>query len=206
MVRVPLILRHLGWHIRSRSRADCGLCRGNSKSTVSFTDHFWHCHRCNAGGDLYSLVKAVHNCGFPAALRYVAELAGVRLADYASAHAQRELEARRQQRERIDQAADALADLERSLLIECRNSIHKCDKVLDAPGPWDEAQWQRARWTLVLLRDFLLPEYTLVAFGSVAERVRYVLANDGERASICGAMRMSGGTRTDSGHFMELMQ
>src|SRR5215469_16674805 len=59
-------------------------------------------------------------------------------------------------------------------------------------------------WALVLQREFLLPEYTLLAFGNMAEGVRCVLASDTERANICGAIRMAGGVRTDSGCFMEL--
>ena len=59
-------------------------------------------------------------------------------------------------------------------------------------------------WALVLQREFLLPEYTLLAFGNMAEGVRCVLASDTERANICGTIRMAGGVRTDSGYFMEL--
>src|ERR1700727_1245127 len=81
MVTMAELLRHLGWRVRWRNRADCGLCRGNSIGTLAFTERVWKCHRCNLGGDVFSLVRAVNRWQFPDALRYLASLAGVRLDD-----------------------------------------------------------------------------------------------------------------------------
>lgn len=206
-VPLPSMMRHLGWKVqRGEKRADCGLCKGSSRGTVAMTDRLWRCHRCGAGGDCLTLVMRAERCDFLRALRFVADYAGIRLPTRNDdARFRRQVEHKRQQRERIDRSAEFLTGMERSLRLECRDKIHQCDRILTKSGPWDQAQWQRARAAHALLRDFLLPEYTLVAFGSMAERVRYVLANDGERANICGAIRIAGGVRTDGGYFMEGM-
>jgi hypothetical protein len=206
MMPVPQMLRQLGWRTRDRNRADCGLCKGNSKGTVAFTEHLWHCHRCHAGGTVYGLVMQSRRCEFRDALRYVAELAGVRLGDYGSETARHEVTARRQHRERIERAADGLGHLERSLRIECRDRIHQCDRVLATPGPWSEAHWQRA-WAAFVLRDeYLLPEYTLLSFGAIPERTRYILADDRVRAKMAAAIRRSGGVRTEDGCWREVLE
>ena len=207
-VPLPSVMRYLGWRVhRGEKRADCGLCKGNSQGTVSLTDRLWRCHRCGAGGDAFAFVMQVQRCDFPAALKFVAEYGGIALPSetHPGAGYQHEMEQARLHRERIECAAERLAEMERTLRLLCRDKIHECDRILAKRAPWDAAQWQRAKWAQVLQRDFLLPEYTLVAFASMAERVRYVLANDGERASICEAIRMAGGVRTDRGHFMEVM-
>jgi hypothetical protein len=200
-------MRHLRWRVqRGEKRADCGLCKGSSRGTVAVTERLWKCHRCNEGGDAFKLVMLTNNCGFPQALRFVADYARIPLptrnggADYRSA-----IERKRQERERLDRSAEYLADMERFFRLECRAQIHRSDRVLSKPGPWDESQWQRARWAHVLQREFLLPEYTLLAFSTIAERVRYVLASDAERTSICGAIRKAGGVRTNSGFFIEVL-
>lgn len=207
---VPLasLMRHSGWLVhRGEKRADCGLCKANSRGTVSLTDQLWKCHRCGAGGDAFAFVMQVQRCDFPVALKLLADYTGIALPSKShNANNQREMELRRLHRERIDCAAELLADMERSVRLSCRDKIHECDRILAKPGPWDTAQWQRAKWAHALQHDFLLPEYTLAAFGSMAERVQYVLASDAARADICAAIFMAGGVRTDSGHFMELMQ
>ena len=38
IVTMAQLMRHLGWRIRHRNRADCGLCRGTSTGTVAFTE------------------------------------------------------------------------------------------------------------------------------------------------------------------------
>jgi hypothetical protein len=151
---------------------------------------------------VYSLVRAVQRCDFPAALAYVAEIAGVRLAAPRSADARREI-ANQRQRQRIDTAADLLEQAERELLRECRKRIHDCDRVLSVPGPWDEAQWRQAQWACILLR-YLLAEYTLLAFGGLAERARYVLHPEG-RAVMVAAILDAGGVRNDDGRWQDVL-
>jgi hypothetical protein len=145
-------------------------------------------------------------CDFPTALRYVADYAGIPLPPRDGGHNYtRQIERKRHQRERIERSGEWLAEMERSIRLQCRDKIHECDRILDKPGPWDEAQWQRARWALLLQREFLLPEYCLLAFGNMAERVRYVLASDAERAAMLSGVRERWGVNTESGHLMEVM-
>ena len=110
---------------RRRGRADCRLCRGNSTGTVAFTERLWRCHRCNEGGDVFSLVRAVNHCGFPEALRVVAGLAGVKLGRSSSA----EIQATQHQHEQEEVAAAQWERQERMLRLEAREDIHALDRV-----------------------------------------------------------------------------
>ena len=105
----------------------------------------------------------------------------------------------------MNNAAKALAAAERALRFSCCDQIHKCDSALHAPGPWSEGQWQRALAAYLLRDQYLLPEYTLLSFGAVAERARYVLANEAERAAILAGIRDAGGARDDHGRWMEVV-
>jgi hypothetical protein len=207
MIPMFQMLRHLGWRVRSRNRADCGLCRGTSKGTLAFTERLWRCHRCNEGGDVYSLVRAVHRCDFRTALAYVAEFAGVQIGGSTESvtDVQRNVEVRQRERKRIERAAETLAAMEHSIRCDCRDRIHACDNVLSSPGPWDEAHWQRA-WAATVLRDeHLLPAFLLLSFGAMAERTLYVLADWQTRAEMAAGVRMAGGVRTDNGHWREVV-
>lgn len=197
-------LSTIGWRIRSRNRADCRLCRGHSTGTLAFTDRLWKCHRCGAGGDVFTLIRAVQHCGFRDALRFVAELGGLQ-PNRLSGSERRELAQRKEQRERIDIAAESLKSLERTHRIRCRNHIHRCDRVLSTPGPWSDSDWQRARAAQLLRDEFLLPEFTLLAFGALPERTRYLLADHLVRAKVVTAVRAAGGIRSDGGHWVEVI-
>jgi hypothetical protein len=206
MVPVPALLRHLGWRVRHRKRADCGLCRGKSTGTVAFTERLWRCHRCNEGGDVFSLVRAVNRCGFPEALRYVAELSGIRLENRLSTAFQDKLAARKRQRERVASAADKLEALERELRLECRDRIHVAERKLatlsDATA-WTERDWLTASvcWGC-LERD--LPPYTILSFGALDERARFVLHPE-LREGIISGVRWAGYLRTADGKQIEVL-
>lgn len=207
MVSVPQMLRHLGWRIRARSRADCGLCRGHSRGTVAYREHVWHCHRCNQGGDVYSLVRAVQRCDFRDALRYVAEMAGVKVDSGRDRDKwRRAMGASRRERERIDRAADKLASLERALRLECRDCIHAAERkmaALSKATTWGEREWLIAS----VLHDSLqhdLAEYILLGFGAVAERAQYVLHPE-QRGQMAGSVRSAGGVLIDDGCRMEVI-
>jgi hypothetical protein len=200
------VLMRLGVRVRNSKRANCPLCKGNSTGTLAFTERLWRCHRCNEGGDVYTLVCAVNRCDFPAALRYVAELGGVRIEDdHKAADTQREIGSRQQQRDRISAAADKLVQIEHALRLKCCHSIHECDRVLCPPGPWDEARWQRAQAASVLRDEYLLPVYTLLSFGATAERAQYALHSE-TRARVAAAVRWAGGVRDDEGRWREALQ
>ena len=206
MVMIPEALRHLGWRLRRRGkRADCGLCRGSSKGTVAYGDRVWHCHRCHAGGDVYSLVRAVHHCDFPSALRYIAQLAGVRLDDRQQDDWRKQIAERKRLRERLETAAQKLAALERATWVECRDRILDCERVLATPGRWDDRQWQRAQAACVLRDDYVLPAYTLLSFAAPVERARYVLHPE-TQAQMAAAVRWAGYVLTADARRVEVLQ
>lgn len=126
--------------------------------------------------------------------------------DARTADARREMAQRQRQRERVENAADRLAQMERELRLECRKQIHETDRILRAPQPWDEAQWQRATAASVLQDDYLLPAYSLLSFGAIAERTLYVLADRRVRVGMAAAVREAGGVRTDSGHWQGVVE
>lgn len=205
MISIPQLLRHLGWHVWHRNRADCGLCRGSSRGTVAYREHVWHCHRCQAGGGVYQLIMLTHACNFREAMHYLADLAGVQIkGDREDTWRLKAIE-RRRHCERVGAAGDKLATVEGSLRLECRDQIHHCDRILDVPGPWDESQWQQARAAYILRNEFLLPEYTLLSFGTAEARAKYVLAENRLRAKMASAIRVASGVQTDDGHFMAVI-
>ncbi len=205
MVSVSQMLRHLNWRSRRRKRADCGLCRGSSKGTVAYSDRVWHCHRCHAGGDVYGLVRAVHHCDFPSALRYVAQLAGVRLDDRRQDDWRNEMAKRKRQRERLESAARKLAVLERATRVECRDRVLACERVLATPGPWDDRQWRRAHAACVLRDDYVLPAYTLLSFAAPLQRARYVLHPE-TQAHMAAAVRWAGYVLTADAQRVEVLR
>ena len=147
---------------------------------------------------------AAHRCTFPDALSYAAEIAGVHI-QKARGESNREIAARERHRKRIGNAARKFTALERALRQESRNRIMECERILAAPQPWSEAQWQRAKAACTLRDDFLLPEYTLLSFGRVAERARFVLADENNKASMLSTIRLAGGVYDDDGRWVEVI-
>jgi hypothetical protein len=166
---------------------------------VNLNTGAFYCHACGAKGDMLSYVMQRDHVDFKAAAASLDAWDDTTL----TADVRRELAARQQERERIDRATAALAAAEHALRLDCRDRIHQCDRTLAAPGPWSEAQWQRAQAASTLRDDYLLPTYTLLSWGAMAERTRYVLADQQTREEVATAVRIAGGVRTDSGYWME---
>jgi hypothetical protein len=63
-----------------------GRCPLHSERTSSFYVHpgkqVFRCHGCLAGGDVFALIRALHNCSFPEAKKILAARAGVELNGY----------------------------------------------------------------------------------------------------------------------------
>ncbi len=218
MVSIPQLLRQLGWRMRSRSRADCGMCRGRSSATVAYREHVWHCHRCHQGGDVYALARAVQGCDFRAAMAYVAALAGIRLEGRPSVDLRRELAARKQRRERLENAANKLEAMERELRLECRARIHDAERqrlqfsarlaAIQQGEPEffrgeQEKIWLKLKAANVLL-DAELTMYTLLSFADPAERGRFVLHPE-LRGEIISGVRWAGYVETADGKRMEIL-
>jgi DNA primase len=71
--------------LQQTGRGFKGLCPFHNERTPSFyvftETQTWHCFGCNQGGDVFSFVQQQQGLEFPEALRYLAEKAGVQLAD-----------------------------------------------------------------------------------------------------------------------------
>jgi hypothetical protein len=216
-VSILSLLRKVGWRVRSRNRADCGLCRGRSRGTVAFTDRLWKCHRCNAGGDVFSFVCAVRRCNFPEALGFVADLAGISIAAPCNAAPTPRFNVQTRQRERVEDGANKLAGLEHALLNESRDLIHHAERArrraserLSALACGEQERFsgeQEALWLTLQAAAVLLnteiPAYTLLSFGAYEERARFVL-QPSLRYQILAAVRWAGSVRAVDGNQIEL--
>jgi CHC2 zinc finger len=205
--------------IRSSKRADCPLCKGTSTGTIAFTSRLWRCHRCNEGGDVFSFVRALNRCDFPRALRFVADLSGIRLENYRNPDFHLELAARKRRRERLEDGANKLSALERALLHGCRGRIHKAERTgikvsarlaeLSRGEPErfrgeQEGLWLILRAAAAILRTEI-PAYTLLSFGAFDERARFVLYPE-LRDQIIAGVRWAGSVRTQDGRQIEVLE
>ena len=88
--------------LKRQGREYVGLCPFHAERTPSFylnaDKQVWHCHGCDAGGDLIKFVERYENVDFPTALRMLASRAGVVLAETPGA------QRRRSEREAIYEA------------------------------------------------------------------------------------------------------
>lgn len=212
------VLMRLGVRVRNSKRADCPLCKGNSTGALAFTERLWRCHRCNEGGDVFTLVRAVNHCDFREALRFLSDLAGIRLEDHRSAESRRELAARKRQRERVEDGATKLAALEHALRRECRDRIRDAERkrldvserlaalAIGEPERFrgeQESLWLTLQAAATLLNTDL-PAYTLLSFGAPDERARFVLRPE-LRDTIIAGVRWAGYIRTADGKQIEVL-
>lgn len=204
-----------GIRIRSSKRADCPLCEGGSIGTMSYTGKLWHCFRCGRGGDVFTLVEQVRNYSFREALNFVANIAGVELAN--SAEVRRELAEWKKRREAFARAANRLSSLERSVLLQCRAKLHSWYRLRRNAGVRLAALHKGARpriaaeedvaWSALALvaRQELraTAAYSIAAFGSEAERARFTL-QPGERDEMIEAVLQAGFIEGDGGAITEV--
>ncbi len=70
-----------GTQLRRTGRQLVGLCPLHQEQTPSFTvdpaQGLWHCFGCKAGGDVITLAMLFYGTDFPAALTFLAPIAGV---------------------------------------------------------------------------------------------------------------------------------
>ena len=71
--------------LRQRNGEFWGCCPFHGEKTPSFhvipSTQAWHCFGCGAGGDCFTYVMRRENLGFPEAIRYLADRAGIEIAD-----------------------------------------------------------------------------------------------------------------------------
>lgn len=195
--------RQLSRPSRGWARTTCPLHGGDNPTAfvVNLHSGAFYCHACGVkGGDIVAFVQQRDKLDFKTAATALGAWDKTRdgIAD-----ARHEIVVRQRQRERVERAADRLAHLERELRLEYRNRIHECDQVLLMPGPWSQAQWQRAQAASVL-QEHLLTAYTLLSFGALAERARYVLCPE-SRDEMTATLRLAGGLRDDQTRWVEVL-
>ena len=77
------IVRVVGEYVRLKKSGQnfTGLCPFHSEKTPSFAVHpvrqIYHCFGCGVGGDVFQFVMEMDKCGFPEAVRTVAEKCGI---------------------------------------------------------------------------------------------------------------------------------
>jgi len=77
------IVRVVGEYVRLKKSGQnfTGLCPFHSEKTPSFAVHpvrqIYHCFGCGVGGDVFQFVMEMEKCGFPEAVRTVAEKCGI---------------------------------------------------------------------------------------------------------------------------------
>jgi DNA primase len=77
------IVRVVGEYVRLKKTGQnfTGLCPFHKEKTPSFAVHparqIYHCFGCGAGGDVFKFVMEMDKCGFPEAIRTVAEKCGI---------------------------------------------------------------------------------------------------------------------------------
>ena len=77
------VVRVVGEYVRLKKSGQnfTGLCPFHSEKTPSFAVHpvkqIYHCFGCGAGGDVFKFVMEMDKCGFPEAVRTVAEKCGI---------------------------------------------------------------------------------------------------------------------------------
>ncbi|MDA1169140.1 MAG: DNA primase [bacterium] len=77
----------IGEHVKLKAAGQSlkGLCPFHAEKTPSFIvtprKASWHCFGCSLGGDVFSFVQQIEGIDFPAALKLLADRAGVKLPD-----------------------------------------------------------------------------------------------------------------------------
>ena len=160
--------------------------------------HFF-CHSCGVkGGDVISFVMQRDGVSFRRACERL------RAWTDGSAESQRELERSRRGRKRLQSAAEKIEAEAKRLSLELREYLHALDRIDREVSdrlqhdPQEDIYWQ----ILSLLPDEkrrTLAAYYLLAFGSAADRARYVL-DESTRESQIDTLLLDGFLRTESSH------
>jgi len=214
---VPEVLDHLGWRIsHNGKRADCGLCGG--KEDVAVRQEVWNCHRCQVGGDIFTLIERAQDVDFRSALKCLASLARVELPARMTPDERRRLAKQEAQHKRIGRAAVRLDVLESELRWGYRDLIHRCQQKHDQvarrlaqlrdgepehrPGE-TEGCWA---WmaTLLLIARQAVAAYSLLSFGSALDRAVFTLRPEMRLPMIEQAL--VAGVVDDDGRRMEVME
>jgi hypothetical protein len=211
---LPDLLREERVKIRGRGRADCPFCDGSQRGTMVFTQELFKCHRCGAGGDIFTFIEMTHGGDFKRALDYAARLARVELptAKRLSREERRQFALERVHHRRVGEAAVMLKTAERDLRLWYRDLIHRCEqKQTEVRQRMAGERWQGEfegwwGWLAVLhslLRDYLAA-YSVLSFGCETDRARFTLKPALRQAMITRALLE--GFVDDHGKWREVLE
>lgn len=219
MVAMPILLRELGFQVNMRTRrCRCILHGGGNTTTFSWGEGgLWHCFSCGQGGDKFTLVQRVRDCGFREALQFIGELAGIEVGH--PPPAQRRAWARqRQERQREQQRAKKLAAAKLMVMLKYRDEIHWLERLqgyaatrlheLHCGKREQLSGGEETAWSALSFVESELPQavagYTIAAFGSEADKLRFATKPAQRRAMIQNVI-LADGVTDDCGRFMELL-
>jgi len=191
LVAMPRLLAALGFTVNERTRrGPCPVHGGSNPSAFAWTDSgLWRCHSCGRGGDRIALVRAVRNCDFREALRFLASLTGVELEQDKRADTER----LRQERQAEEGAAYLLADAEHDLLLELTEELeslrrlHRKASASLAAGQKPELCWAALRFVADTLPR-TDAAYCISAFAGAVEQARFALHPELRPAMIDSAL------------------
>jgi hypothetical protein len=81
--------------------------------------------------------------------------------------------------------------------------IHFCNDLMAVSGNWTEGQWQLCRIACGLLSEFLLPEYFILSFAAMGQRLRYLTGNECRRAAMT-AVDIASRVTAEDGRFIPI--
>jgi hypothetical protein len=192
MVSMPLLLDALGIPVNERTRrCACVVHGGSNPFAFSWCeDGRWHCHSCGAGGDRITLVRAVRNCDFHAALEFLGLLIGVQYSPRPVSR--REIACARASRERTQAAAWQVRDEVLRLRSYYRDGLHRSERLTarmaeivfsSSTQAEQDAAWERMA-QLAPVQGFFYAGYDFLCRASNLGLVRFALASPDQRRTL----------------------
>ena len=207
--------RRFGHRARGRCPFHRSSSHGRSFSTpfsMELDNGLFHRFNCGAKGDIITFVQLRDGVDFITAAKKLGTLPS--LDKHESARFRREAACRKAKRKRIETAVTKLDAMERELRQQYRARILFAERKRmrasarvaelgpDARGDEVEMLWAALQGaTTWLERD--LPAYTLLTFGAVSERLKFILHPD-LRHQMTDAIRWRGFVVADDRHQIEV--
>jgi len=176
--------------LRRSGRGLVGLCPLHSERTGSFhlysADQRFKCYGCGTGGDVFTLIQKITGLPFPRVVQHLADRAGI---DIDSVFDRKEVTCKESRPGQIRKAAKQLRAIVLSVMLSYRDDLHRLERVRRGAGERIDAIVAGApeRWLGELqcaVEAFrsasprirrLEAGYRILAFASVADRVRFAL-------------------------------
>jgi hypothetical protein len=166
--------------------------------SLNLHDGHFLCHGCGVkGGDVISFLMQRDGLSFRRACERL------RAWTDGSAESQRDLERSRRERKRLQSAAETIEAEAKRLRLESRDYLHALDRIERdiSNRMWHDPQ--EIYWEILSLlpdeKRRTLAAYYLLAFGSAADRARYVL-DESTRESMLDTLLLDGCLRNESSY------